>query len=97
MNEQTKHAGNQAKIMTFEQFKATRTACADLGEAIGADLDGVRSGYLYVGCLYIEKMKDGRFYLQIGNCERIESSIEPLERELYEFGCDEGYCGEVTP
>lgn len=81
-------------MMTFEQFQATRTACADIGKAIGADLDGVRGGYLYAGTLYIEAMQDGRFYLPIGNVERIESTLDPLERDLYAYGCDEGHCGE---
>lgn len=45
-------------MLTLEQFRATRTQCDDLGEALQDcrwqhEAKPAR-GFLYVGCLYIE-------------------------------------------
>jgi hypothetical protein len=87
-------------MMTFAQFQATRTECADIGAAIGADFGGQVSGLLYAGQLYIEKLAEnfaasGCYQLVIFNEQWVSNDLAMLERRLYDFGRDEGYCGTL--
>lgn len=87
-------------MMTFAQFQATRAECADIGAKIGADFGGLVSGLLYAGDLYIEKMQGnfaaaGAYQLVIFNENYVSDDLAMLERKLYEFGRDEGYCGTL--
>lgn len=88
--------------MTFEEFQATRTACADLGKALDdARWDGETpgTGFTYAGTLYIENFSpaaDGapRYWLTLHRDEYIDRDITVLERRLYDWACDEGYFDE---
>lgn len=87
-------------MMTFDQFRLTRTPCDDLGAALDDcrwEAENPARGWLYVGCLFIEANPAGGFSLPIGNVEHQGSAIEPLEVILYRFACDEGYCDDTTP
>jgi hypothetical protein len=79
--------------MTFEEFQATRTDCADIGAAIGADMyrDEPVAGFLYHGGLYIEKHGSDGFYLLIEREDWISADLAELERKLFEFALAEGY------
>ena len=93
--------------MTFEEFRDTAVWCDDLGaklaDACWADEPAKARGWIYVDALFIEEVlphwpektrKAGKWYLLIGRCEWISDDLEELERHLYEYACDEGYCDE---
>ncbi|MCP1852824.1 MULTISPECIES: hypothetical protein [unclassified Bradyrhizobium] len=87
--------------MTFEQFQATRTECADIGAAISTDM-GITEpvpGFLYLGTFYIEGMTStwpdearaqGTYHLLIERDEWISDDLEALERHLFEFALASG-------
>ncbi len=90
--------------LTFEAFQASRTECTDLGAAISDarwdDDPAPGKGYLYLGSLYIEEVREwwpdrarseGRWYLMLENTERISDDLESLERDLYQFALSAGY------
>jgi hypothetical protein len=79
-------------MLNLEEFRQTGRDCDDLGSALSTDFghDEPTRGRIYVDCLYIEQMRDGRWTLIIGRCEWIES-LPQLERRLYEFARSEGY------
>lgn len=94
-------------MMTFEQFRDTARFCEDLSTVIPDarwdDEPVPAKGNVYVDALYIERMQPhwpaatlakGAWYLLIGNQEYVSDDLESLERHLYEFACDEGYCDE---
>lgn len=94
-------------MMTFDQFRATRTKCADLGATLGDarwEHDPVpATGFVYLDCLYIEDVKDhwpdktrasGRYYLILERDEIIADNLTKLEWKLYEFARDSGYCDD---
>jgi hypothetical protein len=90
--------------MTFEEFQATRRRTDDIGAAINdARWEGEppAKGFLYLDdALYIEEVqphwpetarKAGKWFLLIGNQERISDDLPALERELFDFAASEGY------
>lgn len=90
--------------MTFEQFRATRTVCADLTKAFPGMCweDGpAASGLVYLDELYIEDVKPhwaetarkrGKWYLILCNEEFVSDDLTLLERRLYEYAKSEGFC-----
>jgi hypothetical protein len=91
-------------MMTFAEFQATREACADLGAKLkdGHWDDGPpATGFVYLDALWIEDVPEhwpeaarieGRYYLQIENCEYFADQLELLECRLYVWAVDSGYC-----
>ena len=90
--------------MTFEQFQATRTDCDDLGAVLSDgfwdDAEKPAKGFIYLGCLFIEKVQDhwpdaskaeGKYHLIIERSEWITDDLESLERRLYAFADSDGY------
>jgi hypothetical protein len=87
--------------MTFEQFQASKTECADLGKRLEEcrwDDEPIASGLVYAGDLYIERVgshwpekakAEGKWYLLICNEEWISDDLESLERRLYAFAVGE--------
>jgi hypothetical protein len=81
--------------MTFEQFQSTGRDVVDLAvefEKHGlGDLEFARvAGRVYHGSTYIEKGREGKWNLIIGNCEWESEDLTILERELYDFALGEG-------
>jgi len=78
-------------MMTLNQFRATRTECADLGEAMRADYFELspRAGFMYAGDAYIEKESDGSFLLTLHNEQYADTDIAPLEARLYAWALTE--------
>lgn len=87
-------------MLTFDQFLASRTECANLGAVLDdASLMG-RPGFLYLDALYIEHIPTGNmtpdeFMLVIGNQQYVNADIEVLEPKLYDFAVSEGYTDEA--
>jgi hypothetical protein len=79
--------------ISFEQFKASRVRCDDLGGYFkDPDCEEVAVGYLYgEGDMYIEDL-GGRYCLTIANEITCSCSLDELERKLYAYGCAEGLC-----
>lgn len=89
--------------MTFEQFRATKTACDDLCTALDTDIgaEGIaNTGFIYCGGWYIQNQPstpDGKpYYLVIYNEDWIEYDLDVLERRLYENARDEGALAFAT-
>ena len=83
--------------MNFQDFQATRTACADLGAATSPewflDADGneaTATGFLYDGDCYIQQLANGSYYLILGNEETVSQSLDELELVLHTRAADEG-------
>lgn len=87
-------------MMTFRQFQATRTDCADVSPIISADFYDAAGNviaqpvYLYAGDAYIEKRDGGQFALMLGREEYCTPavSLETLEALLYAWCLTE--CGD---
>jgi hypothetical protein len=77
------------RMKTLTDFIASRETCADIGERIGADLDGVHSGFVYAGDCYIEQEPDGSFYLMLHRDEYRSTNITELEAILYSWALSE--------
>lgn len=70
-------------MLTIDQFRATRTECADLGAHIrDFGLGGIR-GYVYTDDVYIAICDDGEFCLTIWNDSVKSADLADLERMLY--------------
>src|SRR5262249_4620790 len=91
--------------MTFEQFQATRAWSEDLGKALkDATWDNLpepATGYLYMDTLFIDEVRAwwpedardaGRWHLLLERSEYIDNDLEALERKLYGFAIQAGYC-----
>lgn len=81
-----------AGVMTFEQFQATGTDCADIGEKLGDEgLQGV-AGRIYLDSLYIERWDhpQGPWLTTIENTQPC-GQLETVERALYKWALGEGY------
>lgn len=87
-----------AQQMTFEEFQATGTDCADIGEKLGDECMQGIAGRIYVDALYIERWDDprGPWLTTIGNTQP-HGTLETVERALYEFAEGEGYCDKTAP
>jgi len=90
-------------MMTLEQFRATRRYEPNLMDCnfwpfYVVNAESVPSGYVYLDCLYIEKIgagfkckhKPGDFYLLIDRCDYV-GALADLEAILYTWAIDEGY------
>jgi hypothetical protein len=82
--------------MTFEQFQSTRTYSDDLGATLQdgywEHYETPATGYIYLDVLWIERdPKQDTWGLTIGREIYTDAALEPLERRLYQFACDEGY------
>lgn len=80
--------------MNFQEFQESKRACDDLGAAMMAPESFVDSegneykaaGFLYADdACYIEQLKDGTFYMNLGNEEFSNADLEAIEKELYEW------------
>jgi hypothetical protein len=83
-------------MLSLAEFRASAREVADLGEELqDASLEGM-PGIVYVDALFIGRDGNQLFFL-LGSDTRLVPDTprnrEELERALYEFGCDEGYCG----
>jgi hypothetical protein len=101
-----KHVGDYRPRagMTFEEFQATRHFVPDLAKALPDYFNDAPDalpapGYVYCDNLIIEEVQDhwpdnaralGRWYLMLGNWERISDDLSDLERHLYEYAQGEG-------
>lgn len=80
-------------MLTFEQFRATRREVSNLADVIDdAILEGV-PGLVYCDAFCIEKSKTN-YLLVLDRLMVLGRDLTQLERQLYEFACAEGYCGE---
>lgn len=80
--------------LTLQQFQASGRYVEDLSEAL-PDLYEVRTpGRVYAGDLVIEDSlgaADGAWMLTIAEYSKCSNDLAYLERELYEYGRDEGH------
>lgn len=78
-------------MMTLEQFRATRTECADLGERFGAEYfdKAPRAGFVYAGEAYIEREPDGSFYVRLYRDDYASNNLAELEARLYAWALTE--------
>lgn len=74
----------------FEEFQKTQTAVDDVYEDAPSD---VRTpGFMYCDGLRIARLDKEKCYsLIIGNQEWLSDDIRPLEVELFNFACSEGW------
>jgi hypothetical protein len=91
-------------MMTFGEFQATGCDCDDLvakfGDVCWAQ-DEKPHGRVYVDSLWIAERpvagwpngRPERWSLLIGRDDWLTDDLALVERKLYEFACDEGYCG----
>jgi hypothetical protein len=82
-----------AKPLTFEQFKASGRYVADLSKALPEFYEASTPGRVYAGELVIERSRgcaEGEWMLTIENISRCAKRFRSLERDLYEWGRDEG-------
>jgi hypothetical protein len=81
--------------MTFEQFQATRRWVEDVSEAGSPDWeDSPCPGFLYEGNLRIFASAGGAapsvYAVLMGTTGKASSDLESLERDLYQYGIDDG-------
>ena len=79
-------------MMTFEQFRATKKQIADLSVITSYDEDKNAPALTYLDDFYIA-LDGGKYRLMIGRDEVETEDLESLERKLYEYALEEGYCG----
>ena len=48
------------------------------------------------GYLYIERLTDGQYALQIANLAEVSTNLRELEAQLYDWAMDEDYCFEIA-
>ena len=77
--------------MKFTEFQDTGTDCEDLGAALSDELLSRCPGRTYLGQLWIHRLADGRWRLQIHRSEWIEENLLNQEVRLYQFALDEDY------
>lgn len=86
-------------MLTFDQFRATAREVSDLGDELRDESLIGMPGILYVESLFIGR-EDNQLFFLLGSDTRLVPDLpeirEELERALYEFACDEGYC-DVEP
>jgi len=89
--------------MTFAEFQAARVWSDDLRASLPDVFNDEassppQSGWIYAGSLYIEEVQDfwpdkararGRWYLVLGNWDKISDDLAELERELYDYAVGE--------
>ena len=85
-----------SKKMTIEEFRATckHVDSLDVADEYYPDTHG--PGWIYLGSLVIEQSTadgDDEAYLIIANCEYSGTRWD-LEKELYKWAIDEGFCDD---
>ncbi len=77
--------------VTLADFRASRKECADLGAAMNADHfeDAPRAGFIYDGDAYIEKERDGTYFLTLNNSQWASADLAELEALLYAWAITE--------
>jgi len=75
---------------SFESFIASKkkTSIEELASYWGMDVEDFPNSqyaFVYLGDLYIEVLKDGKYYLMLENQDWIEDTIDLQEKRLYEF------------
>jgi hypothetical protein len=84
-------------MLTFDQFRATAREVSDLGDELQDESLLGMPGILYVDALFIGR-EDNQLFFLLGSDTRLVPDLpeirEELERALYEFACDEGYCDD---
>lgn len=85
--------------LSFVEFQRTQKPCDDLGAALSDEALANQPGLLYCDCLYIETAtphwtnpQNLRYHLLLGRDDWLSNNLEDLERKLYRFAVDEGYC-----
>ena len=92
------------RVMTFEDFQATRRPCDDLPAALDCapwgDGPAPPRGFLYLDGFFIEEVTEvwpdeasaaGKYRLPIARAEWFSDDLADLERRLFEFAKAEGY------
>lgn len=95
----SKHGAKARKPLTFEQFKASGRYVADLSKALPEFYEASTPGRVYAGELVIERSRgcaEGGWMLTIENISRCANRFRSLERDLYEWGRDEGLLSDST-
>lgn len=92
------------KIISFEDFQATRKPCADIGATLGEETgtpEGQKQGGLiYIDNLFIETVEpwwddvSAQYHLLIENSTELSNDLEPLERKLYDYALASGALGD---
>ena len=81
-------------MMTFEQFQRTRKYTEDLTCHIAPDYGVELPGFVYAGDLHLIADGGGAapdlYTLVIHNYEKTSGDLTALERELYQYGVEEG-------
>jgi hypothetical protein len=81
-------------MMTLEQFQATRKWSDDVSKTTGYDYGEGLSGFVYAQGLHILAMGGGaapdEYQLLIMGEEKVSPNLEELERDLYQFGVEDG-------
>lgn len=83
----------------YDRFLASKEECRDIGAATG-DFDYAgATGFLYLGCLFIETRRPEwkmpaaahAYMLTIGRESDCSDDLPSLERKLFDFAFAEGY------
>lgn len=77
--------------MTFEKFVESRTHVADIGAAIGIELDEQRSGLLYADFFFIydpSEDSNGKYSVELEN-GTYSGELSDLEKLLYDFAVEQ--------
>lgn len=77
--------------LTLAEFVATGKDVADISRVRGFRDEPPGPARVYVGTLYIAG-GPGDWVLTIETDQTESATLEPLERELYEFALAEGHC-----
>lgn len=84
----------KTKPLTFKQFQRSARSVPDLSEALPDLYEQRTPARVYAGDLVIEDSggdAEGAWVLRIENIERCSNDLPALERELYNYGRDEGH------
>jgi len=80
--------------MTFEQFQATRKWSDNVSNDTGYDYGADLAGFIYSDGLHIFANGGGaapaEYQLLIMDTEKVSPNLEELERDLFQFGFEEG-------
>lgn len=82
------------KAISFASFQASGRDVADLRAVLPDMYERRTPGRVYTGDLVIEDTRgnaDGAWMLTIGNSSRCSNDLKSLERELFDYGIDEGH------
>jgi hypothetical protein len=80
-----------------ELFFASKKWSTDLDTDLGAsspfETGHKAQGYVYMGCMMIEKIDhaDGMYSLVLGNVEHVTDNLPELEQKLFVWAASEGY------